>query len=114
MPVAGVRKHEVVHHWIGEHQPREKPCPRPLLAQRTSQAPESQYRRCQDCRGAEVHWSDATSSSRNSVPIVEEPLQADDHKARRVRADTVELNPFAGVGVREFAHALKLLELESV
>src|SRR5450755_3667591 len=114
MPVAGVRKHEVIDRRVRQHKPREKPCSRPLLAQRTSQSPESQYRRCQECRGAEVHWSNAIGSSRNSVPIVEEPLQADDHKARRVRADPVERHPFAGVGVREFAHALKLLELESV
>src|ERR1700719_4490152 len=114
MPVAGVRKYEVVHRGIGQHQSREKPRPGPLLPQCSSQSPQRQYRRCQERRGAEVHRSKAAGWSGNTIPIVEETFQADDCETRRVRAEPIERHPLARLRISEFAHLPKLFELKFV
>src|SRR5271157_4345476 len=114
MPVARVRKYEVIHRRIRQDQSREKPRPRPLLPQRSTESPDRQHRRRQKRRTAEVHRGKATGRPGHAVPEIEEALQADDRKARGMLANPVKRQPFALGGIPEFAHALELLQFQLV
>src|SRR5260370_17667837 len=114
MPVAGVGIDGIVNRGIGNDESREKPSPAPLLTQSENQAPDSEHRRRQEQRTAKVPEGSAVSRLGHTVPVIENPLQADDQESSGMSADPIERQSLAVSRVGKLSHAPEFFEFQLV